>query len=281
MQSKSAGLKARLQHRPTLVVPDAYDPLSALLIERAGFEAVQCSGYSMALAQGYAAETNLSYSENLETTRRIVNAVSVPVMADGEDGFGDQAKLEQTVREFIAIGAAGINLEDQVLGRWGTRGVVDVAEMVEKLRVALRVRASSANPAFVLNARTDALATATDRAAGLKEAARRANLYLAAGADLAFVTAVRTLDEARYLKDHVKGPLTLAAGLSYNLHTLPVPALVDLGLARVSLPAALVTAAAQAMAESLAQFREGGTLDGAVGERTLAGAATLAGLFAR
>ncbi|MBP2296237.1 isocitrate lyase/PEP mutase family protein [Azospirillum rugosum] len=282
MQAKSKTLKARLAQKPTLVVPDAYDALSARLIERAGFEAVQCSGYSMAIAQGYAAETNLSYSENLEATRRIVNAVTVPVMADGEDGFGDKAKLEQVVREFIGIGAAGINLEDQVLGRWGVaRAVVDADEMVEKLRVAMQVRQASPNPDFVLNARTDALATAADRSAGLEEAVRRANQYLAAGADLAFVTGVRTLEEARFLKERIDGPLTLATGLAYNLREMPVADLVELGLARVSLPTVLVTAVAQAVADTLAALRVSGTLDGTAGDQAMAGVATIAGLAAR
>jgi 2-methylisocitrate lyase-like PEP mutase family enzyme len=282
MQTRSRTLKARLARTPTLVVPDAYDPLSARLIERAGFEAVQCSGHSMAIVQGYAAETELSYSENLETTRRIVNAVAVPVMADGEDGFGDRTKLEQTIREFIAIGAAGINLEDQALGRWGgARAVIDADAMLEKLRVALQARRASPNPDFLLNARTDALAVSTDRGAGLQEAARRANRYLEAGADLAFVTGVRTLDEARFLKEAIEGPLTLAAGLSYNLREMPVDALTGLGLARVSLPTLLVNGAAQAMAGCLAALRDTGGLDGPVGEQVLAGAAATIGLSAR
>lgn len=281
MQAKSRILKERLSQPPTLVVPDAYDPLSAKLIESAGFEAVQCSGYSMAIAQGYVAETDLSYSENLETTRRIVNAVRVPVMADGEDGFGDRSKLEQTIREFVAIGAAGINLEDQVLGRWGGgRAVIDADGMVEKLRVAMQVRASTANPDFVINARTDALAVSADRAAGLEEAVRRANRYLEVGADLAFVTGVRTLDEARALAERVAGPLTLATGMGYNLREMPVADLMELGLARISLPAVLATGAAQAMADTLAVLRDTGRLEGAVGDRALAGAATVARLLA-
>jgi 2-methylisocitrate lyase-like PEP mutase family enzyme len=277
---KSSRLKARLGCAPSLVVPDAYDPLGARLIERAGFEAVQCSGYSMALSLGYAAETNLTYSEALETTRRIVNAVSVPVMADGEDGFGDRYKLTQAIREFIAIGAAGINIEDQVLGRWGLAGraVIDAESMVEKLRGAQEARRTSANPAFVLNARTDALAAAAEREAGLEEAVGRANRYLVAGADLVFVTGVRTLAEARVLKDRIEGPLSLAAGLPYNVHDLPLESLFDVAPARISLPAALVMTAVQAMADTLAAIRRTGSLEGAAGEGILAGAKTAAEL---
>jgi 2-methylisocitrate lyase-like PEP mutase family enzyme len=259
--TRSETLRIRLGLGPTLIVPDAFDPLSARLIERAGFEAVQCSGYSMAAAQAYPAETNLSYSEALETTRRIVNAVTVPVMADGEDGFGDRAKLQQAVGEFIGVGAAGMNIEDQVLGRWGApRSVVDAGELVEKLAVARAASVAAGNPAFVLNARTDALNTAADRTKGLDESVRRANRYLKAGADLTFVTGVRTMDEARYLAERIEGPLSLAAGMPYNTDTLPVSELVALGIARVSLPFLLAGAAIDGMAQALAGLGANGGL---------------------
>jgi 2-methylisocitrate lyase-like PEP mutase family enzyme len=97
-------------------MPDAYDPISALLIQNTGFKAVQCSGYSMSIAYGYQQEICVSLEENLECTRRIVDAVDVPVMADAEDGYGHPEDVIDTVRKFIEVGVAGMNLEDQVLG---------------------------------------------------------------------------------------------------------------------------------------------------------------------
>lgn len=254
----SLWLKARLGKSPTLVMPDAFDGLSARLIEHAGFEAVQCSGFSMAMAAGYVAETNLSFSENLETTRKIVNATRLPVMADGEDGFGDSGKLSQAIREFIRIGVAGINIEDQVLNAWGGgKAVIPVDLAADKIALARKVAAEEGNPGFVLNARTDALAVAADKAQGLRDAVERANRFFAAGADLAFITGVTTLDEVKFLKEQIGGPISIAAGLPYNAQTLDVRDLVALGIGRVSLPVALLGAAIQGMAEILRSFQAG------------------------
>src|SRR5512137_144037 len=98
---KSKILKEFLTAKETLVMPDAYDPISARIIEQAGFEAVQCSGYSFAISSCYAKETDVSFEENVERTRRIADAVDVPVMADGEDGFGDGDELKAHIRKYV------------------------------------------------------------------------------------------------------------------------------------------------------------------------------------
>lgn len=260
-QSSSQCLRARLCRAPTLVMPDAFDPFSAKLIQQAGFEAVQCSGKSMAAAMGYADENCLSYSENLELTRKIVNAISVPVMADGEDGFGNAAKLAQTVREFIHVGAAGLNLEDGVLNAWDTpRAIIPVERMVEKIRLARKIAIAAGNSDFVINARTDALASASDKEHGLFEAIERSNCALAAGADLAFVTGVASLDQARQLRDNIKGPVSIAAGLPYNAQAFTVADLSNLGLARVSLPLLLILGATQGMMGALDALKPKGDM---------------------
>src|SRR6266571_3492262 len=102
-------LRALLKSERPLVMPDAYDALTARLIEDAGFKAVQCSGFSMALAAGCKSEEDLSFERNLQITREIVSSVNIPVMADGEDGFGPPEKVAATVKAFIAAGVSGIN----------------------------------------------------------------------------------------------------------------------------------------------------------------------------
>jgi len=241
-------LKSRLNRLPTLVMPDAFDAFSAILIEQAGFEAVQCSGKSMAAAAGYADENCLSYSENLEVTRKIVNAVSVPVMADGEDGFGNASKLTQTIREFIRIGVAGMNLEDGVLSSWDVSlSVIPMERMSEKIRFVRKAAIATGNPDFVINARTDALSSAIDKVYGLSEAVKRSNCALESGADLAFVTGVTSLDQARELRERINGPISIAAGLAYNSQAFSVADLVNLGVARVSLPLLVILGATQGM----------------------------------
>lgn len=115
-------------------MPDAYDPISALMIQKAGFKAVQCSGYSFSVAASYSWESDISLEENLEITRRIVEAVDVPVMEDAEDGYGGPEAVIETVSRFIEIGVAGMNLEDQVLGTGGLLQIISEDLMGEKIR---------------------------------------------------------------------------------------------------------------------------------------------------
>jgi 2-methylisocitrate lyase-like PEP mutase family enzyme len=112
--NKNVILKNLLNSGETLIMPDAYDPISAKLIENTGFKAIQCSGYSFSIAAGYKREIDVSLEENIEWTRRIVESVDVPVMADAEDGYGDTAEVINTMIRFINVGVAGVNLEDQI-----------------------------------------------------------------------------------------------------------------------------------------------------------------------
>jgi len=187
--------------------------------------------------------------------------VSVPLMADGEDGYGPPEDVFETVRRFKVAGADGVNIEDQVLPRQGRVSVIDAEEMCDKLRAAREAALSEGDETFVINGRTDALRSVPDPRLGLRLAADRANRYLEAGADLAFVTGVKTLEEAAFLVREVKGPLSLAAGLPYNIRSFAVVDLARLGVARVSLPTLLVHAAIRGMTHSLELLRETGGFD--------------------
>ena len=119
---KSRCLRELILAKETLVMPDAFDPISARIIESLGFKAIQCSGFSMAVAAVLPTEADLGVESNLKMSRAIVNAVKVPVMADGEDGFGGPEVITDTIRSYVDAGLAGINLEDQVLGQPAVRG---------------------------------------------------------------------------------------------------------------------------------------------------------------
>jgi len=249
-------LRALLKSERPLVVPDAYDALSAHLIEHAGFKAVQCSGYSMALSTGCGTEKDLSFNRNLQITQDIVRSVSIPVMADGEDGYGPPARVAVTIKAFAGVGVAGINLEDQDLKSNGSKSVIDMELMVEKL-VAARQAARECNvPDLVINGRTDALAAAADRETGLRESIVRATRYLEAGADLVFVTSVTTLEEANILIREIPGPLSIAIGLPYNMNTLSIGNLRNSGVARISLPFLAVFSARHAITQMLKHIAE-------------------------
>ncbi|WP_243372506.1 isocitrate lyase/PEP mutase family protein [Geotalea sp. SG265] len=249
-------LRALLKSERPLLMPDAYDAMSARMIENAGFKAVQCSGFSMALAVGCKTEDDLSLERNLQITQDIIRAVSVPVMADGEDGFGPPEKVAATVKAFVNIGASGINLEDQILRSSGHKGVIDTDLMVEKIIVARKAAEEREMSDLVINGRTDALAVATDRKSGLRDAIDRATRYLESGADLVFVTSVVTLDEAKTLAKEIPGPLSIAAGLPNNIGTLAIDDLTNCGLARISLPTIAVFATIQALKQTFRAFTE-------------------------
>jgi 2-methylisocitrate lyase-like PEP mutase family enzyme len=254
--SKSAVLRDLLASRETLLMPDAYDPLSARLIEKTGFKAVQCSGYSFALAACCPSEAAFGFERNLARTKDIVAAVQVPVMADGEDGFGDPAVVAETTRAFARVGVAGINIEDQVLDRPESKSVVARSLMVEKIKAAREASRQEGLSDLVINGRTDALTAANDRIAGLDEAITRANLYLEAGADLVFVAKVATLAEVQTLVREIHGPLSIAAGLPYNVGNMSIADLRTCGVARVSLPSIVVFSAIQALTRALTMVRD-------------------------
>jgi 2-methylisocitrate lyase-like PEP mutase family enzyme len=254
---QGARLRELIKSGQTLVMPDAYDAVSAKIIERLGFQAVQCSGFSIALGACCRPEVGLGMEENLHVTRHIVEAVSVPVMADAEDGFGDASAAGQTARRYSEVGAAGMNIEDQVLGLpGGSKRVVDRQLMLEKIAAARRAAADAGHGDFFINGRTDALAVASDRAAGMREAIERANRYFDAGADLAFVVGVTSLDEARSLVKEIAGPVSIAAGMPNNMG-LTIAQLKECGVARVSLPTLAVFASLRAMTQVLSDVLAG------------------------
>lgn len=255
--NRSLELKELLKSKETLVMPDAYDPLSARIIEQAGFKAVQCSGYSFSLAACRKQEIDMGVAENLALTAAIVEAVAVPVMADGEDGFGGVEQVPKTIEGYVKIGAAGVNLEDQVLdGQPGVR-VVDATLMREKIRTAKQAAKAAGDPDLVINGRTDAVRAFPSKKDGLAEAVRRGNLYLAAGADLLFVTGVTTLEEVRVLVKEIQGPVSIAAGLGNNLQAFSINDLKECGVARVSLPTIAICASIRGLLQAMEALKSG------------------------
>ncbi len=253
---KSKILKELLNSGETLIVPDAYDPISAKLIENAGFKAVQCSGYSFSISAGYRREIDVTLDENIELTRRIAGSVDIPVMADAEDGFGGPEVVIDTVERYIEAGVAGLNIEDQIPDGKSKLSIIDADLMVQKITVARETAEIEDYHDFVINGRTDALKSSDNRSEGLEIAIDRANQYLEAGADLAFVTYAATLDEVKQITKEVKGPVSIAAGQRYNIDNFTINDLRKLGVARVSLPTLLILSSLQAINNSLKYLNE-------------------------
>jgi 2-methylisocitrate lyase-like PEP mutase family enzyme len=250
-------LKELIDSKEILIMPDAYDPISARIIEYIGFKAVQCSGYSFSIAACKKDEIDIDFRENLSITSKIVNSVSIPVMADGEDGFGGIEQISDTIKSYINIGVSGINIEDQVLDKKNKSKVIDRSLMQDKIKTAKNAAKQYGNPDLIINGRTDALNAFNTRQEGINEAIKRANLYLEAGSDLVFVTNVKTLDEARILVKEINGPLSIAGGLDYNIKNFSIYDLKEIGIARVSLPTIAITTIIKALLLSIGSLKTG------------------------
>jgi 2-methylisocitrate lyase-like PEP mutase family enzyme len=242
---------------PPLVVPGCYDAMSAKVLEQAGFPAVYMTGYGTSLALLGLPDAGLAtMSEMHLNARYIANAVGVPVIADADNGYGNAVNVMRTVREYIQTGVAGIHIEDQAIpkrcGHVAGRRVIPVEEAVGKYRAAAAVRADL-DPDFVVVARTDARGA---HGGSLDEAIRRANAYLEAGADLAFVEGPTSLEEIARVCREVRGPIFYnQTGVSPRL----TPAqMKELGIAITILPGAMLRVALQALWDFAAALRDEG-----------------------
>lgn len=128
--------------------------------------------------------------------------------------------------------------------------------MIEKIIAAKEAKNISGTSDFIINARTDALKAGIDRLSNQKEAIDRANAYLAAGADLVFVAYANTLNEVALLKGEINGPLSIAAGLPYNIKEFSINDLIELKLARISLPMIMIQSSIQGMLKFLRSIKE-------------------------
>src|SRR3954462_12464657 len=182
----AAGLRALLERGEPVLAPGAYDALSARLVARAGFPAVYMTGFgASASLLGRPDVGLLSFDEMAGHARRIAQAVSVPLVADADDGYGNPLNVMRTVREYAAAGVAALHIEDQVApkrcGHMEGKEVIDAAEMVEKVRAAVEARGDGE---LLIIARTDARAVE-----GFDAALERARRYREAGADAPVVRA--------------------------------------------------------------------------------------------
>ena len=249
-------LRQLLKSAP-LVVPGCYDALSGKVLERAGFPAVYMTGYGTSLALLGLPDAGLAtMSEMHLNARYIANAVAVPVIADADNGYGNAINVMRTVREYIQTGVAGIHIEDQAIpkrcGHVAGRRVIPIEEAVGKYRAAAAVR-RDLDPDFVLIARTDARGA---HGGSLDEAIRRANAYLEAGADLAFVEGPTSVDEIQRVCQEVRGPVFYnQTGVSPRLTP---DQMKELGIAVTILPGATLRVALQAIWDFAAALRADG-----------------------
>jgi 2-methylisocitrate lyase-like PEP mutase family enzyme len=216
---------------PILVLPNAWDVASARIFEIDGFQAIATSSAAVAATLGYPDGQRMSLEENLEVAKRIAGRVDVPVSVDLEAGYATTAEgIAESARAVVLSGAVGLNIED---GTGDASNPLFEQELqADKIR-AIREVASHENVPLVINGRTDVyLVSGEPPAERLRHTVRRANAYLQAGADCAFIPDTGSLDAgtiARLVKE-IDGPVNIIAGAN----TPPLPELESLGVARVS-----------------------------------------------
>ncbi len=253
------GPAGRLRHLLTdpglLVVPSCFDALSAKLIERAGFRLAFMSGFAVSAARLGLPDTGLiSFGELLDQGRNLCAAVNIPVIGDGDTGFGNAVNVKRTVEGYARAGFAAVMIEDQVApkrcGHTAGKAVVPRAEALTRIRAAVDAREEGAD--IVILARTDARGPL-----GFDEALERCRAFADLGADLLFPEA--PLSEREMERFCCELPLPVMANMVEQGLTpvLPPARLEALGFKVAAYPLTLLASAIHAMQQALAALRDG------------------------
>ena len=249
-------LEALLQSGEMLIVPGAYDALSARIAARAGARAVYMTGFGVAGASFGVPDIGLIGPEQMcERVRAIAGAIApVPLIADGDNGHGGPANVARLVRAYEQAGAAAIQLEDQVspkrCGHMEGKEIVSLADAAAKIRAACEARSSAQ---FKIVARTDARAVE-----GFDEALRRGEAFLKAGADILFIEAPQSESELRTIAEKFKGtPLVANIVEDGKTPWLSLDALRTMGYRIALFPITALLAAAKTLEQAYAAVLSG------------------------
>lgn len=263
--SPGARLRTLLATKEIVVAPGVNDALTARLVEIAGFPAVYLSGAGVSYTHLARPDLGLvTMDEMLARARAITDSVGIPVIADGDTGFGNALNVQRTVRAYEAAGLAAIQLEDQTFpkrcGHLEGKEVVSATEMEGKIRAAVDARRDDS---FVVIARTDAIATN-----GLDEALERLGRYAEAGADVLFADGPTTIEELRAIPPALPRPAMTNMVEGGRTPQLPAGELAAFGYRLVIFPNSLVRLFARQGADLLNELRDSGTTT-AAGDRML------------
>jgi methylisocitrate lyase len=255
-------LKELIAEKGTIVCPGAWDSLSALIIEKAGFDVVFITGLSLEASDLGMPDLGLATaSEVVRKATNIVQSVNVPVICDIDTGYGDVKNVWRTIREMEAAGVSGVQLEDQVSpkkdGFLTGRKVLPVEDYLKKLRAALDARRTED---FIIIARTDA-----KESIGFEEVIRRLNIYADNGADMAMHAEPNSFDEYKRLVKEVKIPILGAAAMG-NQPAFTVKEWEEMGVKMVVYWEVPFCAAIKAATKAVQMLRAEGSVEQMRGE---------------
>jgi 2-methylisocitrate lyase-like PEP mutase family enzyme len=240
-----------------VVLPNAWDIGSAVIMVEAGFPAVATTSAGIAFAQGLPDGERIAKDRMLEICAGIAAAVPVPVTADLEAGYGPKPEhVARTVTDAIAAGLSGCNIED-TLNRGG-KTLYDFEAAIDRIRAGAEA-AKKAGIAFVLNARTDALLVGiSDARSDFAESVRRANAYLAAGATSVFVPGRLDKETITQLAHEIDGPLNVLGAFSGRPSPFSVSELESFGVKRISIGGSLAGAVLGFIRRSMTELKSKG-----------------------
>lgn len=257
-QHPAAALRAAMA-RGIVMAPGAPDALTARMVEQAGFPAVYMTGLgATAVRLGMPDLGLLTQTEMTEHARSMTRAVSIPVVADADTGYGGPLNIRRTVREYIQSGVAAIHLEDQVAPkRCGQLAGVRLMPAEESaLRLKAAVEARGQDDLLVIG-RTDALA-----ATGMNEALERARRYQDTGIDLVFVDGIKKIAEVEAVAKAVTGPKVVSIVDGNETVALTAEDLRQMGFSLVFYAVSTLFTAIRAVGETLAELKRTGTPQG-------------------
>ena len=246
-------LKELVQARRGVIVPGAFNALSAKVIEDLGFEAIYVTGAGVTnMWFGMPDQGFMGLAEIADHTARIRDAVNVPLLVDADTGFGNALNVIHTVRTLERAGADCIQLEDQVApkrcGHFSGKEVISTEEAVSKIKAAVDARR---DPDLLIMARTDAAATH-----GFEAAVERAQKFAEAGADILFVEAVTQADEVRALPQRLSKPQLMNMVIGGKTPIFNAEQLGELGFGIVLYANAALQGAVAGMQKALTELRD-------------------------
>lgn len=259
MQTPTQRLRVLLQEPGLIIMPCCYDALSAKLVEQAGFPLTFMSGFAVSAARLGLPDTGLiSFGEMVDQGRNICSAVSIPVIGDGDTGYGNPINVRRTVAQYARAGFSAVMVEDQVwpkrCGHTQGKAVVNRSEAFARIRAAVDIRDEGLDT--LIMARTDARTTD-----GLDEALFRSKEFKRLGADILFVEAPESVEEMQIICAELNGPKMVNVVEGGKTPVLPTKDLERIGFKIAAYPLTLLSSAMKAMTETLELLAKGQPLD--------------------
>lgn len=254
----TATLRAAIEARTFTLAPGIYDGISAKIAERCGFSAAYMTGSGVAASHGLPDLGLLTQTEMVSRAAQLADAITIPIIADADTGYGNALNVTRTVQLYERAGVAGLHLEDQDFpkkcGHLENKRLISVVDYVAKLRAALAARRDEN---LVVIARTDARSVE-----GIDAAIARGKAYANAGADCIFVESPESTAEVERIAEEIPAPLLFNVVARGKTPNIPIETVRALGFAIAIVPGAGTLAATAAITQSYTELAQNDTFSG-------------------